>query len=115
MKLVHGKELQALLVETKEHVTQGKRLEGPYALEARLDAFLKVCDAVAYAHDRGVVHRDLKPANIMLGTFNEVYVMDWGIARIMGSAGAKQDQGVEMYDSQGNDARQTTRTRLGST
>ncbi len=115
MKLVHGKELQTLLNETKELVTKGKRLEGQYALEARLEAFLKVCDAVAYAHERGVVHRDLKPANIMLGSFNEVYVMDWGIARIMGSRGAEQDQGVEMYDAQGNDTRQTTRTRLGST
>ncbi len=115
MKLVQGKELQALLNETKALVTQGKPLEGPYALEGRLEAFLKVCDAVAYAHERGVVHRDLKPANIMLGRFNEVYVMDWGIARVMGTRGAQQDQGVEMYDAQGNDARQTTRTRLGST
>ncbi|NUO54711.1 MAG: protein kinase [Polyangiaceae bacterium] len=115
MKLVQGKELQALLNETKELVTQGKRLTGPYTLEARLEAFLKICDALAYAHERGVVHRDLKPANVMLGSFNEVYVMDWGIARIMGSRGTPQDQGVEMYDAQGNDARQTARTRLGST
>lgn len=52
--------------------------------EARLlDIFQKVCEAVAYAHARGVVHCDLKPANIMVGAFGEVMVMDWGVARLV--------------------------------
>ena len=49
-----------------------------------LRAFAEVCLAVEFAHTRGVVHRDLKPTNIMLGDFGEVYVLDWGIARIVG-------------------------------
>ena len=49
-----------------------------------LNIFLQVCMAVAYAHDRGVLHRDLKPANVMLGPFNEVLLMDWGLARVIG-------------------------------
>ena len=49
------------------------------ALGERLRVLVKVCDAVAFAHDRGVVHCDLKPQNIMVGGFGEVFVMDWGL------------------------------------
>ncbi|MEP6859827.1 MAG: serine/threonine-protein kinase [Deltaproteobacteria bacterium] len=48
-----------------------------------LRALADVCGAIAFAHERGVVHRDLKPANIMLGKFGEVYVLDWGLARVV--------------------------------
>ena len=51
-------------------------------LEEGLEILLKVCDAIAYAHHRGVIHRDLKPANIMVGEFGQVYLMDWGLARL---------------------------------
>ncbi|MFO0618543.1 MAG: serine/threonine-protein kinase [Polyangiaceae bacterium] len=115
MKLVQGKEFGVLLEETKELLHQNKPLDEAHSLEGRLEAFLKVCDAIAYAHERGVVHRDLKPANIMIGRFNEVYVMDWGIARLIKKGAEKLTQAVEMYDADGADARSTTRTRVGST
>ncbi len=66
-----------------------KRVEGtPWseALEAGrtvvedLEVLLRVCDAVAFAHDRGVLHRDIKPANVLIGRFGEVYLVDWGLA-----------------------------------
>lgn len=49
-----------------------------------LRVFLKVCDAVAFAHENGVIHRDIKPGNIMVGVFGEVLVLDWGVAKVLG-------------------------------
>src|SRR5580700_8245610 len=67
LKLIDG---QTLAVETK--TADRPRL---------LQAFTQVCQAVGFAHSRGVIHRDLKPANVMVGTFGEVQVMDWGLAK----------------------------------
>ncbi|HSD87355.1 MAG TPA: serine/threonine-protein kinase, partial [Kofleriaceae bacterium] len=55
-----------------------------YTLQRLLRAFTEVCHAVELAHSRGVIHRDLKPSNIMLGDFGEVYVLDWGVAKVTG-------------------------------
>jgi serine/threonine protein kinase len=54
------------------------------SLDERLGVFLRVCDAVAFAHAHGVVHRDLKPENVMVGEFGEVLVLDWGVAKERG-------------------------------
>ena len=75
----------------------GKRLDQVAAApgtERRelLRLFQKICDAIGFAHDRGVIHRDIKPANIMVGAFGEVLVMDWGVAKLSGSGGSP-DQG----------------------
>ncbi len=76
MKLVRGHTLHAVLAE------YGDRELRADELEMLLGVFLKVCDAVAFAHSRGVIHRDLKPSNIMIGSHGQVYVMDWGIAML---------------------------------
>jgi serine/threonine protein kinase/formylglycine-generating enzyme required for sulfatase activity len=57
---------------------------GEWDLTRALEVILKVCDTMAYAHDKGVLHRDLKPSNVMVGRFGEVYVMDWGLAKVLG-------------------------------
>ena len=54
-----------------------------YPLAQLLTIFQKVCDAVAFAHSKGVIHRDLKPENFMIGDFGEVLVMDWGLAKVL--------------------------------
>jgi eukaryotic-like serine/threonine-protein kinase len=64
-------------------VTLAVRIASDAPLQRLLRAFCDVCLAIGFAHDRGVVHRDLKPANIMLGEYGEVYVLDWGIARVL--------------------------------
>jgi eukaryotic-like serine/threonine-protein kinase len=60
-----------------------KHIETVTSLPERLRLFTRICDAVAFAHARGVLHRDLKPANVMVGAFGEVLVMDWGLAKIL--------------------------------
>jgi hypothetical protein len=59
-------------------------------LEQNLDILLKVCDAVSFAHDKGVIHRDLKPDNVMVGAYGEVLLMDWGVAASVGSTRAQR-------------------------
>jgi serine/threonine protein kinase len=78
MYYVRGKTLTEML--QSDTVEMGSR-EAYFKL---LNIFTRVCDAVAFAHSRGVVHRDLKPDNIMVGAFGEVYLMDWGISKLLG-------------------------------
>lgn len=84
MKLVEGRTLAQLIRETAALRQAGRPVDDTHAQVTLLEHFLKICDAIAFAHSRGVLHRDLKPANIMIGPFNEVYVMDWGVARRIG-------------------------------
>jgi eukaryotic-like serine/threonine-protein kinase len=63
-----------------------------------LRAFAEVCLAIELAHSKGVIHRDLKPQNIMLGDYGEVYVLDWGIARVIGDRRARRATGADQGD-----------------
>jgi serine/threonine protein kinase len=76
MKLIEGATLEATLNRL------GEARLSPVHLSQLLQVFVKVCDAVSFAHNRGVLHRDLKPTNVMVSDFGQVYVLDWGIARL---------------------------------
>jgi serine/threonine-protein kinase len=81
MKLVDGQTMAELLDASAAARTSGGPVPEALRLSTLLEHFLKVCDAVAFAHEKEVLHRDLKPDNIMLGRHGQVYVMDWGLAR----------------------------------
>ena len=89
MKLVNGKTLRDYLrnLVLNYRVRGIKSFDEAVELRKRLELFLRVCDAIAYAHHRNIMHRDLKPENIMIGEFMEVFVMDWGLARAIPKEG----------------------------
>jgi tetratricopeptide (TPR) repeat protein len=82
MKLVKGRTLSALLHE---------RDNPQHDLPRFLGIFEQVCQTMAYAHARGVIHRDLKPSNVMVGSFGEVQVMDWGLAKVLKEGGVADE------------------------
>ena len=86
-----GKDASGIVFYSMKHVV-GKRWDRELShktLPENLEIFMKIADAVAFAHSRGILHRDIKPENVMLGGYGEVLLMDWGLAIQVGSASAK--------------------------
>ncbi len=83
MKVLEGQSLQQLLEKHENENTDG--------LFAALDVLVRVCDAVAFAHARGILHLDLKPANVMVGEYGQIYLVDWGLARRKANLPAPKD------------------------
>jgi serine/threonine-protein kinase len=106
MKLVQGRTLAELL---RARSSPGEDL-------ARLlSIFESVCQTMAYAHARGVIHRDLKPPNIMVGSFGEVQVMDWGLAKVLRQGAIEEDQPVPRDDpDEADDGIRTGRSGSGA-
>ena len=104
MKLVKGETLSKAIRRHHEQLRAGR--EDPLSLPRLLNVFVNVCEALAYAHSRGIIHRDLKPENIVLGDYGEAIVLDWGLAKQIGSADEETAPVLPTEDAQSQATRQ---------
>ena len=93
MKMVKGFTLEELIQKIR---TNEEEFTKEYPLNKLLQIFIKICEAIDFASSKGVIHRDLKPENIMIGKFGEVFIMDWGIAKILDDKVKEQNPGESL-------------------
>ena len=105
MKLVRGRSWSEILKE---------RADPAVDLPRMLRIFAQVCQTIAYAHARGVVHRDLKPVHVMVGTFGEIQVMDWGFAKVLASAEGGEGEPVSTIRASADGLTSMAGTTLGT-
>jgi len=97
MKLVSGRTLREVLHDL---ALKRREVAREYNLHKLVSILERICETMHFAHEKGVIHRDLKPENVMLGDYGEVHVMDWGLARVEGTSGDVDLQGVETARAQ---------------
>ncbi len=100
LRLIDGEPLDERIARLHGPEGPADRGERDAAIRDLVEVIVKTGDAIAYAHDEGVVHRDLKPANVMVGRFGEVMVLDWGLARALHPPAGAPAGGVENEDEE---------------
>ena len=110
MKEVHGETLRTLIAELHRSRTRAGFQPTPngWTLRRLIDAFKTVCEAVAFAHQKGVIHRDIKPENVMVGDLGQVHVVDWGLALVLAHRDEEQSRPADRSATGGRN-----RTRFG--
>ncbi len=93
MPYIEGETLKEILKITAKQAQSGEPLHPVgHSIPALVRLFLNICGAVAYTHNQGILHRDLKPDNIVIGTFSEVIILDWGLAHYMAEPEQSKDE-----------------------
>jgi len=110
MKVVQGKSFQDILTALRDNASP--KIQADFPLFRQLEVFTQVALAAAYAHALGIIHRDLKPANIQIGSFGEVILLDWGLAKLI----ADQEELLATDSGEPRISMELTRagTRLGT-
>jgi formylglycine-generating enzyme required for sulfatase activity/tRNA A-37 threonylcarbamoyl transferase component Bud32 len=114
MRFIKGDSLKDAIAAFHKEKASLPRGEHTLRLRQLLTRFLDVCNAVAYAHSRGVLHRDLKPGNVMLGKFGETLVVDWGLAKVLERADTETTEGLLRSNLSGDSAMTQTGAALGT-
>ena len=103
MKLILGRTLKNIIEELVEN---DRKTKEEFTLNRLLGALIQVSNAIAYAHEHGVIHRDIKPGNIQIGAFGEVLMLDWGLAKVWGMP---PDEEVDQHMTQKKEDLELTR------
>lgn len=110
MKFLEGETMEQIIEKLREGSPEHVRR---FSYDYRAQVFAKVCEAIRFAHSKKIIHRDIKPANIMIGPFGEVTVVDWGIAKRIGTKDPDNLDATSERDQHESDAR-LVRTRVGA-
>lgn len=96
MPFVEGETLKQILRKTRQQEKKGEKiLHIGGSIPALMRSFITICQAIAYAHAKGVLHRDIKPENIIIGKYGEVLLLDWGLAKFLYAPQAEEDSSFQ--------------------
>jgi serine/threonine protein kinase len=109
MRLIRGRTLFDII---RQLAAKNQRACEEFTVTQLLRIFVRICDALGFAHNEGILHRDIKPANVMVTDFGEVFVVDWGLAKSIGAIRQEEKDGTAMLRLSDCRMRQAAATQL---